>query len=107
LAGLALAGLREVFLRRLRVVLNDRKMDEAALARELKISPSTISHWYGKRQSEPDLATIGRIAEILGTTPAELFVDSEVPPGKKRASDPKERVRYALEILKDELGKDS
>jgi transcriptional regulator with XRE-family HTH domain len=103
LAGLALAGLREVFLRRLRVILKDRKMDEADLARELKISPSAISHWYGKRQSEPDLATIGRIAIVLKTTPAELFVDSEVPPGRVDPPDPKDRLRYALEILKAEL----
>jgi transcriptional regulator with XRE-family HTH domain len=108
LAGLVLADARDIFLRRLLVILRDRGMNKSKLAKALKVERSTVTRWFDMEVSaEPGFETIGRIADVLGTTPAELFVDSEVPPARRKPPDPKERAMYALEILRAELNKDS
>ncbi len=48
------------------------KRSQEALARELDVSSSIISRWE-RGVKEPSLATLRRLAEQLGSTPAEML----------------------------------
>lgn len=57
---------------RLKIVLVERKRTGKWLAEQLGKDPSTISKWY-TNVSQPDLATLSKIAELLNVDRRDLL----------------------------------
>ena len=53
-------------LNRLKVVLAEKKRTNKWLAEQLGVNPATVSKWC-TNSSQPDLACLMKIAELLGT----------------------------------------
>lgn len=60
-------------LNRIKIVLTERKRTNKWLAAELGKDPATISKWC-TNTSQPDLATLKRVAIALGVDIRELLV---------------------------------
>lgn len=58
---------------RLKVVLVEKKVTSKWLAEQLGVNPSTVSKWC-TNSSQPDLATLLKIAELLNVDIKELIV---------------------------------
>ena len=58
---------------RIKVVLAEKQKTNKWLAAELGINPSTVSKWC-TNSSQPDLATLKRVAIVLGVDIRELLV---------------------------------
>ena len=58
---------------RIKMVLFEKKRTARWLAGEMGVTPSTVSKWC-TNTSQPDLATILRIADLLEVDIRELFV---------------------------------
>lgn len=58
---------------RIKVVLIEKKRTSKWLAQQLCVDPSTVSKWC-TNTSQPDLATILKIADLLEVDLKELFV---------------------------------
>lgn len=58
---------------RIKMVLFEKKKTARWLAGEMGVTPSTISKWC-TNSSQPDLATILKIADLLEVDIRELFV---------------------------------
>lgn len=58
---------------RIKIVLFEKKKTARWLAGELGVTPSTVSKWC-TNTSQPDLATILKIADLLEVDIRELFV---------------------------------
>lgn len=58
---------------RLKVVLVERKRTSRWLAAKLDVTPSTVSKWC-TNSSQPDIATILKIADLLEVDIKELIV---------------------------------
>lgn len=58
---------------RIKVVLIEKKRTSKWLAQQLGVDPSTVSKWC-TNTSQPDLATILKIADLLEVDLKELFV---------------------------------
>ena len=61
---------------RLKLVFVEKKKTDKWLAEQLKKDPSTVSKWCTK-VSQPDLATLSRIAELLNIDRRELINKSK------------------------------
>ena len=80
------ADSKQIFARNLRTWLLERDISGAELARRLgDYSRAGISQWT-RGEAGPDLATIGRITEILDIPLHELFRDED---DEKRPAPPK------------------
>jgi transcriptional regulator with XRE-family HTH domain len=72
-------------------------ISQAEAARRVGLSERRYGNYISGRR-EPDLATLVRIAELLGTTPNKLLGTEEgAPAGPKTAA--KERITAALKVL--------
>ena len=60
-------------LNRIKMVLFEKKRTARWLAGEMGVTPSTVSKWC-TNTSQPDLATILKIADLLEVDIRELFV---------------------------------
>ena len=58
---------------RIKMVLFEKKKTARWLAGEMGVTPSTVSKWC-TNSSQPDLATILKIADLLEVDMRELFV---------------------------------
>ena len=58
---------------RIKMVLFEKKKTARWLAGEMGVTPSTVSKWC-TNSSQPDLATILKIADVLEVDIRELFV---------------------------------
>ena len=58
---------------RIKMVLFEKKKSARWLAGEMGVTPSTVSKWC-TNSSQPDLATILKIADLLEVDIRELFV---------------------------------
>ena len=58
---------------RIKVVLVEKKRTSKWLAEQLRVNPSTVSKWC-TNSSQPDLACILKIADLLEVDLKELFV---------------------------------
>jgi len=58
---------------RIKMVLFEKKKTARWLAGEMGVTPSTVSKWC-TNSSQPDLATILKIADLLEVDIRELFV---------------------------------
>ena len=58
---------------RIKLVLVEKKRTSKWLAEQLGVNPSTVSKWC-TNSSQPDLACILKIADLLGVDLKELFV---------------------------------
>ena len=58
---------------RLKLVLGEKKRTSKWLSEQLGVNPSTVSKWC-TNTSQPDLACIVKIAELLKVDIRELFV---------------------------------
>ncbi len=58
---------------RIKVVLVEKKKTSRWLATQLNVTPSTVSKWC-TNSSQPDLATVLRIADLLQVDIRELIV---------------------------------
>ena len=58
---------------RIKIVLFEKKKTARWLAGEMGVTPSTVSKWC-TNSSQPDLATILKIADLLEVDIRELFV---------------------------------
>ena len=58
---------------RIKMVLFEKKRTAGWLAGEMGVTPSTVSKWC-TNTSQPDLATILKIADLLEVDIRELFV---------------------------------
>ena len=59
------------------------KLSHAEIARRIGLSERRYAHYVAGR-NEPDLGTLGRIAQTLGTTPNELLgFGSDTKPSKR------------------------
>ena len=58
---------------RIKMVLFEKKKTARWLAGEMGVTPSTVSKWC-TNTSQPDLATILKISDLLGVDIRELFV---------------------------------
>ena len=58
---------------RIKMVLFEKKRTARWLAAEMGVTPSTVSKWC-TNTSQPDLATILKIADLLEVDIRELFV---------------------------------
>ena len=58
---------------RIKMVLFEKKKTSRWLAGEMGVTPSTVSKWC-TNSSQPDLATILKIADLLEVDIRELFV---------------------------------
>lgn len=58
---------------RLKIVLVEKKRTSKWLAEQLGVNPSTVSKWC-TNTSQPDLACIVKIADLLKVDIRELFV---------------------------------
>ena len=58
---------------RIKIVLFEKKKTARWLAGELRVTPSTVSKWC-TNTSQPDLATLLKIADLLEVDIRELFV---------------------------------
>ncbi len=58
---------------RIKVVLVEKKKTSRWLATELGVTPSTVSKWC-TNSSQPDLATVLKIADLLQVDIRELIV---------------------------------
>ncbi len=58
---------------RIKVVLVEKKKTSRWLASELGVTPSTVSKWC-TNSSQPDLATVLKIADLLQVDIRELIV---------------------------------
>ena len=58
---------------RIKMVLFEKKKTARWLAGEMGVTPSTVSKWF-TNSSQPDLATILKIADLLEVDIRELFV---------------------------------
>ena len=58
---------------RIKVVLAEKKRTNKWLAEQLGVNPTTVSKWC-TNSSQPDLATILKIADLLEVDIRELFV---------------------------------
>ena len=58
---------------RIKVVLVEKKRTNKWLAEQMGVTPSTVSKWC-TNSSQPDLATILKIADLLEVDIRELFV---------------------------------
>lgn len=90
-----------MFASRLRQRAEELGISNAEAARRVGLSERRYAHYVsGKR--EPDLATLVRIAEVLGTTPNWLLVIeySEAPPSA--ASLLKDRLRLAANAMSEQ-----
>lgn len=58
---------------RIKLVLVEKKRTSKWLAEQLGVNPSTVSKWC-TNTSQPDLACIVKIAELLNADIRELFV---------------------------------
>ena len=58
---------------RIKLVLVEKKRTNKWLAEQLGVDPSTVSKWY-TNTSQPDLACILKIADLLEVDLKELFV---------------------------------
>ncbi len=63
-------------LNRLKVVLCERKKTSRWLAEELEKNPTTISKWCTNK-IQPDLPTLGKIAELLDVDIKDLIQSSK------------------------------
>lgn len=107
LAGLALADAHGIFFARLKLILRARKLSQAALAKKLEVNRSTVSRWFADEvKAEPNLETIGKIADALKVSPADLFMDSASVPGEVEPPSEKDRALYALEVVRSKIIKD-
>lgn len=59
-------------LNRIKLVLVEKKRTAVWLARELGVSPVTLSKWCSQK-TQPDLKTLSRIAELLEVEKRELL----------------------------------
>ena len=58
-------NIREIFVKNLRYFMEKKKISQADICRELKVSSATVSDWCnGKKHPRPD--AIGRLADLLG-----------------------------------------
>ena len=62
----------EIFADRIRRRTDELEISLAEVARRAGISDRSLSHYLGGR-SEPNLATLIRLAGVLGTTPNDLL----------------------------------
>ncbi|MCZ7662437.1 MAG: helix-turn-helix transcriptional regulator [Thermoleophilia bacterium] len=62
----------EVFVRQLRSLLAERKMDQSELAHVAEINPAQITR-YIKGERRPTLRTMEKLAEALQVDPIKLF----------------------------------
>ena len=58
---------------RIKLVLVEKKRTSKWLAEQLGVNPSTVSKWY-TNTSQPDLACIVKISDLLNVDIRELFV---------------------------------
>ena len=58
---------------RIKLVLFEKKRTNKWLAEEMGVNPTTVSKWC-TNSSQPDLATILKIADLLEVDIRELFV---------------------------------
>jgi len=58
---------------RIKLVLTEKKRTNKWLAEQLGVNPSTVSKWC-TNSSQPDLACILKIADLLKVNLKELFV---------------------------------
>ena len=68
-------------------------LSQEQLAEKLAVTRQTVSNWE-RSVSFPDLPALERIAEALGTDPAELIY-----PGRKSARETGDRILYALSVV--------
>lgn len=59
-------------LNRLKVILAEKKKTNKWLAEQLKVNPTTVSKWC-TNTSQPDLATLKRISELLDVNVSEII----------------------------------
>ena len=57
---------------RLKIVLVEKKRTSKWLAEQLKVNPTTVSKWC-TNTSQPDLATLKRISELLDVNVSEII----------------------------------
>jgi transcriptional regulator with XRE-family HTH domain len=60
-------------LNRLKVILAEKKKSNLWLSKQLGCAPTTVSKWC-TNSSQPDIATILKIADLLEVDIRELFV---------------------------------
>ena len=60
-------------IKRIKMVLFEKRKTARWLASEMGVTPSTVSKWC-TNSSQPDLATILKIADLLEVDIRELFV---------------------------------
>ena len=63
-------------LNRIKVVLVEKKRTSKWLAEQIGKDPATISNWC-TNTSQPDLATLSRVAELLDVNIRELIAPSK------------------------------
>lgn len=59
-------------LNQLKLVLVKKKKTNKWLAEQLKVNPTTVSKWC-TNTSQPDLATLKRISELLNVNVSEII----------------------------------
>ena len=69
---------KERFAMRLKEIRDDRGLSQAALARKLGVSQSTVGGWETCKR-EPTLEGIEDIADILGVTIDFMFGKTDIP----------------------------
>lgn len=89
------------FASRLRQRAEELGISNAEVARRVGLSERRYAHYVsGKR--EPDLATLVKIADVLGTTPNWLLLDCEGAETKSTRSILMDRLQAAANILSDD-----
>lgn len=92
-------GPMEIFAERVRQRAEELQLSLAEVARRTGISDRRLSHYLSQR-SEPNLATLLRLASVLATTPNDLLGVGDHPVGRARERDQlRRRITSAIENL--------
>lgn len=69
-------GMKKTEYNRIKIVLVEKKKTNKELAAFLKNKPETVSRWC-TNDSQPNIATLFKIAKFLGVKAATLLVDQD------------------------------
>ncbi len=91
------------FARKLGLLRNRKGLTQAELGKLINVTPQAVSKWENGI-SEPDIATIGRIARIFGVTVDYLLLDERTEADTVSAGDlsAQKPVRKRVEKSEDE-----
>lgn len=61
---------------RVRLILQERDISQAAFARQIEVSPQAVSAWFSGR-NRPGVEEVARMCQVLRVSPSWLITGSE------------------------------